>query len=175
MSNFPTDPKRRKQLPIVRGLLDYFPHACLAVADVSRVGNDQHNPGQPMHWARGKSTDQEDTAVRHLLERGKFDTDGRRHMAKAAWRILASLQLEIEADGGAIALEDMPTHNFEPGTPVAAGEPFFTAQDHLPAFLRGPTVEETLASMPPCHKCGGLKATPEHICPPRSDASLDVV
>lgn len=42
--------------------------------------------------------DQDDTLVRHLLESGKFDTDGQRHSAKLAWRALAILQLEIEAD-----------------------------------------------------------------------------
>jgi hypothetical protein len=30
------------------------------------------------------------------MERGTVDTDGQRHMAKAAWRILAALQIEME-------------------------------------------------------------------------------
>jgi hypothetical protein len=51
-----------------------------------------------MHWARGKSTDHADCIARHLIERGKVDTDGVRHSAKTAWRALALLQLEIEAD-----------------------------------------------------------------------------
>lgn len=76
----------------------YFPDALAAVAEVSRMGNDQHNPGQPLHWAREKSTDQMDAAVRHIIDGGtdRLDTDGGRHLAKAAWRILAQLQLEIE-------------------------------------------------------------------------------
>lgn len=97
-----TDRQARKEMPVVRGLLDYFPLAALAVANCSFIGNEQHNPGEPMHWAREKSTDQVDCAVRHLMERGKRDTDGVRHSTKAAWRCLASLQLEIEADGGEI-------------------------------------------------------------------------
>jgi len=91
-----TDSKARKETPLARGLLDYFPDACAAVAHASWVGNEQHNPGQPMHWAREKSTDHADCIVRHLLERGKLDKDKVRHSAKAAWRALALLQTEIE-------------------------------------------------------------------------------
>jgi hypothetical protein len=101
--NFPrslitSDVKARKALPIVTGVLDYFPDALLAVAEVSKAGNDQHNPGQPLHWSREKSTDHADCVGRHLIERGTRDTDGGRHTAKTAWRILALLQLEIEAE-----------------------------------------------------------------------------
>jgi hypothetical protein len=98
IAKLPTEAKDRKALPICTGVLDYFPDALAAVAEVSRIGNDAHNPGQPLHWARGKSTDQEDCLVRHLLQRGTLDTDGGRHSAKVAWRALAILQLEIEAE-----------------------------------------------------------------------------
>lgn len=97
--SLPTDPKERKKFPITTGVIDYFPDALLAIARVSHQGNEQHNPGQPLHWAREKSTDQADTILRHLIQRGTRDTDGMRHSAKAAWRILALLQLEIEAEG----------------------------------------------------------------------------
>jgi hypothetical protein len=97
-SNLPTDAKERKQYPIATGVLDYFPDAIVEVAQVSYVGNQQHNPGQPLHWARAKSMDQDDTLIRHFMERGKRDTDGQRHSAKAAWRALAILQLEIERE-----------------------------------------------------------------------------
>lgn len=95
--SLPTDSKARKNVPIARGVLDYFPDAIAAVAEVSRIGNEQHNPGQPMHWARNKSADHADCIVRHLIERGTVDTDGVRHAAKVAWRALALLQLEIES------------------------------------------------------------------------------
>lgn len=91
--------QRRKALPIYSGVLKYFPDALLEVARVSKVGNDQHNPGQPLHWAREKSTDQLDAAVRHLVDHanGKIrDSDDTFHLAKAAWRILAELQLLLE-------------------------------------------------------------------------------
>ena len=95
--SMPSDAAARKALPIFTGCIDYFPDALLAIAAVSKQGNDQHNPGQPLHWSRGKSDDHADTAGRHLIERGTVDVDGHRHTAKAAWRILALLQLEIEA------------------------------------------------------------------------------
>lgn len=92
----PTDAKARKDAPICRGMLDYFPLACAAVAELSRIGNEQHNPGQPMHWAREKSTDHADCIIRHLIDRGRFDIDGVRHATKVAWRALALLQTELE-------------------------------------------------------------------------------
>jgi len=96
----PVTAEDRKAIPIASGVLDYFPAALIDVAKVSRQGNDQHNPGQRLHWARDKSTDQVDTIVRHLMERGGRDIDGMRHSAKAAWRCLALLQSEIEAEAG---------------------------------------------------------------------------
>jgi hypothetical protein len=82
------------------GLVDYFKDALAEVAHVSFVGNRQHNPGQPLHWARGKSTDHSDCIMRHFAERGTIDVDGERHSAKLAWRALALLQQELEADFG---------------------------------------------------------------------------
>jgi hypothetical protein len=99
----PTEPKARKAIPLVSGLLDYFPAALAAVAEVSRIGNEQHNPGQPLHWARGKSSDHADSLLRHLIERGTLDNDGISHTAKVAWRALALLQEELEAQGAPIA------------------------------------------------------------------------
>jgi hypothetical protein len=90
------DKKARKQTPMFAGLLNYFPDALAAVAHCSYVGNEQHNPGQPLHWAREKSTDHADCIVRHLTESGTVDDDGVRHSAKLAWRALALLQIEIE-------------------------------------------------------------------------------
>lgn len=89
------DSKARKQRPVARGVLDYFPNAIMAIANVSYVGNEQHNPGEPMHWAKEKSADHADCIVRHLIQRGTTDTDGLRHAAKAAWRALALLETEL--------------------------------------------------------------------------------
>lgn len=92
------DAAARKAQPICSGVLDYFPDALLEVARVSKAGNDQHNPGQPLHWAKEKSTDEADALLRHLIDRGKLDSDGQRHSAKVAWRSLALLQREIDAE-----------------------------------------------------------------------------
>ena len=100
---FPADAKARKEIPLASGVLDYFPSALIEVAKVSFEGNKQHNPGEPLHWARGKSMDQSDTTIRHFMERGTFDSDGIRHSAKLAWRALAILQLELEAEGAPVA------------------------------------------------------------------------
>lgn len=91
----------RKRFPVASGVLDYFPDALVAISEVSYRGNQQHNPGQPLHWARSKSTDQDDTIIRHFMQRGTRDTDGIRHSAKMCWRALALLQLEIEAEQAA--------------------------------------------------------------------------
>ena len=103
LSPFSNDAKIRKNYPVFTGVMMYFPHAIAAVAQVSKVGNDQHNPGEPLHWAREKSTDQLDTATRHIVDHGvgnTKDTDGCYQLAKAAWRILAELQLTIEKERG---------------------------------------------------------------------------
>jgi len=98
MTLLSTDAKERKGAPVTTGVLDYFPLAIVEIARLSKAGNDQHNPGEPLHWAKEKSTDHADCIVRHLIERGTLDTDGMRHSAKVAWRALALLQIELEAE-----------------------------------------------------------------------------
>lgn len=98
--SLPTDDAERKGLPITTGVLDYFPNALAEVAKVSKAGNDKHNPGQPLHWSRHKSTDQADALCRHLMERGGIDEGtGVRHSAQLAWRALALLEEELIAEG----------------------------------------------------------------------------
>lgn len=92
----PTDAKARKATPVYSGFLKYFPRAIAEVARVSQAGNDQHNPGKPLHWDRSKSGDELDALSRHLLEAGGIDTDGQRHSAKLVWRALANLEKELE-------------------------------------------------------------------------------
>lgn len=91
----------RKEYPLFRGLFMYFPDALMEVAHVSFVGNEQHNPGEELHWDQNKSTDDADAMLRHVKDRAKgelFDTDGLRHSAKAAWRSLATLQRELKQE-----------------------------------------------------------------------------
>ncbi len=67
-TTLPTDSAERKLTPIVSGCLDYFPAALAGVARISYAGNQKHNPGEPLHHARGKSTDHADCIVRHLMD-----------------------------------------------------------------------------------------------------------
>mgnify|MGYP003553755621 CR=1 FL=1 len=90
-------PTARKAMPVASGVLDYFPDALRAIANCSYIGNEQHNPGSPLHWDRSKSTDEADALVRHFMERGTMDNDGVLHSTKVAWRALALLQKELEA------------------------------------------------------------------------------
>lgn len=94
----PTRAADRKRVPVYSGVLKYFPDAIVEVARCSLAGNEQHHPGEPLHWDRSKSTDEHDALVRHLMTAGFMDEDGIRHSAKVAWRALAALQKEIEDD-----------------------------------------------------------------------------
>jgi hypothetical protein len=99
-SSLPADSAARKAVPVATGVLDYFPAALVEVARVSKAGNDKHNPGQPLHHARGKSMDHADALLRHLIDRGTVDEEtGQRHSAEVAWRALALLQQELEDEG----------------------------------------------------------------------------
>jgi len=101
--SLPTDAAERKKLPIYSGFIRYFPLAIAAVAAVSQRGNDQHNPGQPLHWAREKSTDQLDATARHLIDVALGDDVGDLsilELAQVAWRVMAELQLRLEKQGG---------------------------------------------------------------------------
>jgi hypothetical protein len=86
----------RKDYPVYTGVLKYFPDALMEVAKVSRIGNEQHHAGEPLHWDKSKSTDHLDALARHLLESDKIDNDGASHLAKVAWRALAALQEKLE-------------------------------------------------------------------------------
>jgi len=109
----PTDAKERKDVPIATGVIDYFPDAISSIAVLSRIGNDQHNPGKPLHWDRSKSGDESDALMRHFIERGTRDTDGVLHSTKVAWRALALLQKEIEHARASEEVTDEPSGNLE--------------------------------------------------------------
>jgi hypothetical protein len=64
----PTDSRERKEVPVFSGVLAYAPAALAGIARVSKLGNDKHNPGEPLHHARGKSADHPDCITRHQLD-----------------------------------------------------------------------------------------------------------
>ncbi len=132
-STLPEDSQERKGIPFVTGLLDYFPAALAEVARVSKFGNDKHNPGEPLHWSREKSSDHVDCIGRHLVDRGTRDGDGVRHSAQLAWRALALLQEELEAEGAPLARGATLPATFA-GIPVK-GEPWKGLPDTPPVTL----------------------------------------
>lgn len=85
------DAETRKKYPVYDGFVAYFRDAMFRVSRVSWEGNEQHNPGEPLHWSRGKSTDQDNCVLRHLMA-----GDEEEHAAQCAWRALARLQLLLE-------------------------------------------------------------------------------
>lgn len=98
-TTLPADSAERKNVPLWRGLLRYFPAALAGVARLSKAGNDKHNPGEEMHHARSKSTDHADCILRHLLDMSEDfgrgvgrDTDGTPFVDQIAWRALALAQ-----------------------------------------------------------------------------------
>jgi hypothetical protein len=96
----PDDSDLRKEIPLWTGLFEYFPNALAETSRVSLLGNNKHNPGEDMHWARGKSMDQANCILRHMMDArfGHRDKDGMHHLAYAAWRALANLQLALEQE-----------------------------------------------------------------------------
>jgi hypothetical protein len=111
----PIDSKERKDYPILSGCIKYFPAALAGIARISKLGNDKHNPGQPIHHARSKSTDHGDCIIRHLIdtedllvsrERGnKSITDEQIliEVNQLAWRALAYAQMIHEQLGAPMA------------------------------------------------------------------------
>lgn len=111
----PTDSNERKNVPLLSGCLKYFPAALAGVANVSKLGNDKHNPGEPLHHARGKSTDHGDCILRHLTDledllaanyRGSSSATPESILMEAsqlAWRALAYSQELHERFGAPLA------------------------------------------------------------------------
>lgn len=87
----------RKDSPVFSGVMQYFPNALMVISNHSKRGNDKHNPGQPLHWAKEKSNDHADCIARHLIDIGpnwdaKDDETGSYHATALAWRALALLE-----------------------------------------------------------------------------------
>lgn len=124
--SLPSDAAARKNLPLFSGLVAYFPHALAAVAELSKIGNDQHNPGQPLHWAKEKSSDELDALMRHVadhaIDPAHRDPDGVLAAVKIAWRALANLERMYDAGQrlGAVA----PLKNGEIGNTIRGGAPY---------------------------------------------------
>lgn len=103
----------RKMQPVGTLLKEYFPLARRGEAAVAWVGNEKHNPGEPLHWAKDKSNDHLDCAGRHLSESDDWDVtvlpDGRAfavlHAAQLAWRASALAEIAAEKYGGMVIFQ----------------------------------------------------------------------
>lgn len=99
LANMTSD--ERKSTPLFEGCIAYFPDALAAVAQLSKFGNDKHNPGEPLHWAKDKSRDHKNCIARHLAGTETVDTEsGFLHDVGLAWRALANLQTIIDKENG---------------------------------------------------------------------------
>lgn len=102
--SLPTDDRMRKMVRAFQGFVCYFPDATALVAYLSKVANEQHNPGEPMHWAKEKSQEELDSLMNHLMDlasKGELsqDSDGVLDAIKVAWRGMANLQRLADKHG----------------------------------------------------------------------------
>ena len=107
-TTLPQNSKERKNFPLYSGLLTYFPKALSLVSYISKIGNDKHNPGEPLHHSRQKSNDHPDCICRHLIDLkedfGKGigrDEGGIPQVGYIAWRALALAQEWLEQNDNA--------------------------------------------------------------------------
>lgn len=92
----PTNSSERKHYPMFSGLINYFPDALAAVSHNSYLGNEKHNPNQPLHWSKHLSPDHADCIVRHLTDSIDPTLNEIDELTALAWRALALLQTKIE-------------------------------------------------------------------------------
>ena len=133
MSLLPKDDQQRKNLPIFKLVTGYFPKALREVTRVAVANNVRYNPGHKpadINWARGKSTDQLGSLFRHVLEcavdglvfedlppevRAACGPGFERVyvLAEAAWRALAALELQIEAEECKVPFQPLVANTVE--------------------------------------------------------------
>ncbi len=93
----------RKDTPIAAGFLDYFPDAIREASRLSKLGNEKHNPGEPLHWSQDKSIDHADCILRHQIDVGTYDPDWGDakidHAVSVFWRAGAQLQMLMQSRG----------------------------------------------------------------------------
>ncbi len=136
LSALPKDSTERKDTPIFSGVIRYFPLALAAVARLSKIGNDKHNPNEPVRWSREKSSDHGDCLIRHQIEFDEIDQDsGEYHAAAVVWRALAQLQLLEEQ-----RLFSLETSNGNTGREIEA------PTEATQPYRQGPHVPEVQAT-----------------------------
>jgi hypothetical protein len=88
----PEDPQERKNLPMWRACLMFFPKTFVAITKLSMKGQKQHkyNEGD-IHWDRSKSKDDWDSLIRHMFNlqeaiKNKDVAGIREHAPAISWR-----------------------------------------------------------------------------------------
>lgn len=99
--------------PVRRGLLEYFPRACMAVADISAAGASKYTWGG-WETVAGGIDRYGDAEVRHICKaaiEGPVDPDfGLLHAAHEAWGAMARLELILrEQSKSSVAEESAKT------------------------------------------------------------------
>lgn len=181
------DHAARKALPIMR-VLGYFTAAIAGLTRHAVRGNNQHNPGEPLHWARGKSTDHAECVGRHSfdmmdlhawLERNPTHPDRERVLDELEheydarlWRAAADSQEFYEKFRGAPI---SPSSKLpEPPVKLSPNDTLdvaaLTENSGLPAtlvrgFVPSGTVDEPIARMPgeSFERCAHMSST-KRVC-----------
>ena len=98
--------KERKQMPVARGALDYFPDALMVMAMLSKRADLKHSPDADPNdldrpkWVHDKSADHADCMMRHQADKTDFDPEmGLMYMVHVFWRAGAQLQTYIRENG----------------------------------------------------------------------------
>ena len=89
--------KKAKKVRVHTLLFEYFPHALLAVAEVSEVGSKKYGEGGPTTWKDFPVATYQDAKGRHMLKDAAGDVtsddgEGITHAAQEAWNALAVLE-----------------------------------------------------------------------------------
>lgn len=84
--------------PVWRGLINYFPRALLAVAQVSAMGNRKYKEWGGWATVEDALDRYRDAEGRHMLESAMHEMDGESQLlvaAHTAWNALAVLELRL--------------------------------------------------------------------------------
>lgn len=119
----------RKNTRLMKVFL-YFHDALAEVGQVIDAGQAQH---QTSGWDRCKSGDELEALLRHVVDAGYLDSDDLPHSAKVAWRALANLQKELEAERGL----PISAGSYDPRQPADADD--CTLDNACQFFVQGRT------------------------------------
>lgn len=115
------DSDARKKIPVFSGCLAYFAAALAGVAKHSFVSNEKHNPGEPLHWSRGKSADHEDCQTRHLMDIADMRAELRRGDKPYDSALVAALLTEANANSWRALALSQELHEEFGGAPLSPG------------------------------------------------------